>query len=557
MRRHPIDRSPARQVLNAALACVALGACTLPGALPTTTPVPVAVASITPAPTPTASPTPVWIDPALPIEVKESIVLPEGFIEASEPSGAALRITPGEGEPVARWVFALAARFPTVTDAMSVAEVRAAWSGQPPSALAAQPLLLEQKTFDLFSAWWQAPAPGATRVLPPSQLLDYAWAHPGALALLPFEALEPRWKVLSVDGQSPLWKAFDAASYALSMPISIAGEKARAQMLASALADRVPASNRDANKLTTVVMTGVTALVRATAWTMEQKGITYPARDIGDWLSQADVTHISNEIAFSPDCPAPDPNQEAIRFCSDPRYIELLESVGTDVVELTGNHMQDWGSAAMNFTLDLYRQKGWKVFGGGANLMQARQAAIIEHNGNRLAFLGCNPAGPDSDYATDTRPGSLPCDYDWMHREVARLRAQGYLPIVTFQYFEYYTMPPRPWQERDFKGMIDAGAVLVSGSQAHHPQALAFQNGALIHYGLGNLFFDQMLYVNQFDQVVPGTRWEIIDRHVFYDGRHIATELLTAMLEDYARPRPMTTEERTTFLKQLFAESGW
>jgi poly-gamma-glutamate synthesis protein (capsule biosynthesis protein) len=197
------------------------------------------------------------------------------------------------------------------------------------------------------------------------------------------------------------------------------------------------------------------------------------------------------------------------------------------------------------------------VFGGGATLSEARQPALFEHNGNQLAFLGCNPAGPESDYATDTRPGSLPCDYEWMHAEAARLRAQGFLPIATFQYFEYYTMPPRPWQERDFKGMIDAGAVIVSGSQAHHPQALAFEKGALIHYGLGNLFFDQMMYINQFDQVVPGTRWETIDRHVFYNGRHISTELLTAMLEDYARPRPMTAEERTTFLTQLFAESGW
>ena len=552
---HTANKSPARQALQVVLACTLLGACTLPGAIPTSTPVPTPTSA--PTPSPTSAPTPVWIDPAIPPEVKEAILLPAGFVKASEASAAALRIAPGEGEPIARWVYALAARFPTVSDEMSVADVRAAWSGQPPSALVGQPLLLDQKTLDLFSALWQAPAAGATLVLPEGELLDLAWSHPGALALIPFDALDPRWKVLAVDGLSPLWKSFDPAAYPLSVPIAVEGDSARAAALAQALRGNLPDTNRDASKLTTLVMTGVTALVRATAWTMEQKGLTYPARDIGAWLSQADLTHISNEIAFSPDCPSPDPSQEAIRFCSDPRYIELLESVGTDVVELTGNHMQDWGSAAMLFTLDLYRQKGWQVFGGGTDLTQARQPALFEHNGNKLAFIGCNPAGPESDYATDTRPGSLPCDYDWMHAEVARLRASGYLPIVTFQYFEYYTIPPRPWQERDFKGMVAAGAALVSGSQAHHPQALAFEQGALIHYGLGNLFFDQMMYVNPFDQVVPGTRWETIDRHVFYNGRHIGTELLTAMLEDYARPRPMTAEERAAFLTKLFAESGW
>ena len=36
--------------------------------------------------------------------------------------------------------------------------------------------------------------------------------------------------------------------------------------------------------MTILAMTGVTALVRATAYEMEQHGMTYPAQDIRDWL---------------------------------------------------------------------------------------------------------------------------------------------------------------------------------------------------------------------------------------------------------------------------------
>ena len=50
---------------------------------------------------------------------------------------------------------------------------------------------------------------------------------------------------------------------------------------------------------------------------------------------------------------------------------------------------------------------------------------------------------------------------------------------------------------------------------------------------------------------------EFIDRHVFYDGRHLSVELLTAMLEEYARPRPMTLEERRALLSETFAASQW
>jgi poly-gamma-glutamate synthesis protein (capsule biosynthesis protein) len=52
-------------------------------------------------------------------------------------------------------------------------------------------------------------------------------------------------------------------------------------------------------------------------------------------------------------------------------------------------------------------------------------------------------------------------------------------------------------------------------------------------------------------------RQEFIDRYVFYDGRLLSVELLTAMLEDWAQPRPMTLDERADFLRAMFKASGW
>ena len=83
--------------------------------------------------------------------------------------------------------------------------------------------------------------------------------------------------------------------------------------------------------------------------------------------------------------------------------------------------------------------------------------------------------------------------------------------------------------------MAAAGATIVSGRQAHVPQVMEFYNGGFIHYGLGNLFFDQM------DPRGPRlTENEFLDRHVFYDGRYLGVELISARLTDYCRPRFMT-----------------
>jgi poly-gamma-glutamate synthesis protein (capsule biosynthesis protein) len=272
-----------------------------------------------------------------------------------------------------QWFYALVAPFPTITDGITSDELRAAWVGNSKELFNGAPVLMDGDTLDVLTAYWGSPAPLAVQVVPDDQLLDYAWSNQPSWAIVPFELLEPRWKVLTIDGQSPIRKDFNSAQYPLTIPFVLSGDVG---LTPAALC--LPTTNRDASKLTIVAMTGVTALVRATAFTMEQEGITYPAQDIGSLLSQADITHISNEIPFSPDCPFPSPTMDALVFCSNPKYIDLLKAVGTDIVELTGDHFMDYGAEATLYTLQIYKDLGWSYYGGGANAEEARQPVKLE-----------------------------------------------------------------------------------------------------------------------------------------------------------------------------------
>jgi poly-gamma-glutamate capsule biosynthesis protein CapA/YwtB (metallophosphatase superfamily) len=80
------------------------------------------------------------------------------------------------------------------------------------------------------------------------------------------------------------------------------------------------------------------------------------------------------------------------------------------VVELTGNHLNDYGADKLLYTLEMYEEAGMATFGGGRDLTHAAEPALFEHNGNRIAFTGCNPVGPAYAWATETRAGSRPCD---------------------------------------------------------------------------------------------------------------------------------------------------
>jgi poly-gamma-glutamate synthesis protein (capsule biosynthesis protein) len=365
-----------------------------------------------------------------------------------------------------------------------------------------------------------------------------------AWAIVPFHDLEPRWKVLRVDGRSPLDRGLDLDAYPLTTSLYL-GTENRSDAL-SVLPDA--ATNRDEERMTVLMMTGVTALTRGTARTMEREGVTYPAQDVRRWLMEPDVTHISNEVSFAEDCPTPTAESTMV-FCSDPAYFALLEHVGADVLELTGNHLLDWGVSAMENSLRLYEERGLPFFGGGWTLEEARQPLTLTHGVHTFGFLGCNPIGPSYTWATAERPGAASCDYDLLTAQVRDLRERGIIPIVTLQYWEVNQYVPTTRQRADFRALAEAGATIVSGSQAHWPQGFDFHAGSFIHYGLGNLFFDQMQRLEY--------RQEFLDRHVFYDGRHVSTELLTAMLEDYARPRPMTAEERKDLLDATFEVSGW
>lgn len=469
------------------------------------------------------------------------------------PFNASMRLDvtkPGEeGGMRFRWVYALVAPFPTVTDGVTFDELRAAWNGETPHASSSlPPLLMAESTLRAFEAIWGEPASGFARSADESRLLETAW-NESAWAIIPFESLEPKWKVLTIDGQSPIRKDFDIAAYPLAVEFTLQPP----EILQSS---NIPSSNHDPSKLTTIIMTGVTALVRATAVTMELKGATYPGEKMRDIFREADILHVSNEIPFFTGCPYPKPDASGpLVFCSDPKYMDLLLDIGTDVVELTGNHFADYGPNAMYETLDIYRAHNLPYFGGGQDLQDSLEPALFEVNDNKIAFIGCNK--PDVNRfptATDYQPGAAPCDFPYLQHKIAELKSQGYVVISTFQWNESYDYNPAPEQRSDFRSMADAGASIVSGSQAHYAQIMEFYDGAFIHYGLGNLFFDQM---GDQSWMPPGIRRLFFDRYVIYNGKLVSIELITALLEDYSRPRIMNEEERASFLQEYFYYSGW
>lgn len=446
--------------------------------------------------------------------------------------------------PPQKVVYVLAAPFTTVADDISIEDFQKFWSGAEYSIdrfPTDEITVISNNRSDFVDLFGD---PSVNRVTFES---EFMLATGQAIRLekwliLPFDQLDARFKVISIGGVNPLYHEFDADQWPLTIHVNGTSSMTEEEWAA------IQPANRDPDKLTNLLLTGVTALVRGVEGYMYVWGTLYPATNIGDTLRAADILHINNEIPFAPNCSQTQEELDQLIFCTKPSRMELLTSIGTDIVELDGDHLQDYGDSATSYTLDMYDEAGIPYYGGGRNLEDAQKPLLIEHNGNKLAFIGCNAKEIGYAVASETRPGAAHCDIPLIVTQIKDLKAEGYLPIVTFQHIEYYQIAPNEEMLEDFNAVIEAGAVIASGSQAHIPMSFNINRKSFTHYGLGNLFFDQAFYL-------PETSEAMLDRHYFYNGKHISTEILTIKFTNNALSRFMDDDERKDTLARIFNES--
>jgi len=496
----------------------------------------------------------IWLDPSLPETIRDLISQQTELNITPEKEQALMSISSAKARKIGSWTYLLVAPFYSSLDDVQISDLLNIWETGSMDIPGYEQLLMSEETQIHLSQFLGSPFSNGISITESDQITDQIWNDTNALAIIPFELLNPSLRVISINNKNPLTFSSNDESYPLSYPIylTISDFSLLHQIDFSNL------TNFDRSKLTSVVLTGVTALVRSTASIMETRGVLYPADDIRDILLSADITHISNEAPFDIDCPIPNSTQEDYLFCSSDSYIELLESIGTDIVELSGDHFGDRGPEAMFHTLELYDQHNLITYGGGQNLQAGLDPVIIVHNGNKIAFIGCNGKIFEG-YATasETRPGASRCNFDWMLPKITSLSEEGYLVITTMQHEEVDSFFPISLQQYDFRRLSDAGASIVSGSQAHHPQGIEISGSKFIHYGLGNLFFDQWYQaINNPEEHINKDK-AFIDFHYIYNGKYINTRLIPLQFIDNARPRLMTEDEEALFLKDFYKASKW
>ena len=200
--------------------------------------------------------------------------------------------------------------------------------------------------------------------------------------------------------------------------------------------------------------------------------------------------------------------------------LAAFPAAGFDVVSMANNHIMDSGPESMLQVVQRLSEMGVRTVGAGMNLAAAREPAIIERNGLKIAYLAYASMFPYGYEARASFPGLVPMrshnlyiepvennytpgvppriravphatDLINMKEDIRKARQRADIVVTSFHWGDFQ----RPFHLTDHERriariVIDAGADLVLGHHHHILRGIEWYRGKPIFYGLGHFVFD-------------------------------------------------------------------
>ncbi len=196
-----------------------------------------------------------------------------------------------------------------------------------------------------------------------------------------------------------------------------------------------------------------------------------------------------------------------------PDNVKSLVHGGFKLVTHASNHCFDYGPESIVETIDVLRNHGIKVAGIGRNIQEAREPAIFECKGTKIAFLDYNSVLPEEYEARDDKPGCAPLkvatyyesqefepgtpprvitipranDLKAMEEDIKRARTKADVVVMSIHWGVHFV--PGVLADYQFTvghKAIDVGADLILGSHPHLLKGIEIYKGKVIFFSQGN-----------------------------------------------------------------------
>ncbi|MBF6599368.1 MAG: CapA family protein [Dehalococcoidia bacterium] len=323
-----------------------------------------------------------------------------------------------------------------------------------------------------------------------------------------------------------------------------AASTARTEGAASASTAQATAPSPAAPSVTLDAV-GDVSLARGVVDTMQAYGAAYPFALVAP-LIDGDVNLANLE---GPLTDGGTPWAKGYNFRTPPRFAGALNAGRVGVVTIANNHVMDYGATGLLDTVAALDAVGVLHTGAGANARAARQPAVVEVRGLRVAILGyvTTPdeaggftigewrAGADS-------PGVAIGAADGIAADVAAARRLADFVVVAVHAGDEYRWAPNATQRALAEAALAAGADAYIGAHAHVPQPIERRGRQIIAWGLGNFVFalDNLDLAN-----IPQPRVSMVLKLTLTKGLGVTSYDVVPVTLDASesRPRPATAAE--------------
>jgi len=258
-------------------------------------------------------------------------------------------------------------------------------------------------------------------------------------------------------------------------------------------------------------------------------GTTFPQLFAGTQLRMVNL-----ETAVT-DGTCPEPQNKQYIFDAPASAITALKSAGVTLATEANDHGLDCGPQGLSQNLTIASQTGYPIIGIGNTAAQAFTPYRVTIDGQRIAIIAATQVIADNLVgtwtATSTQAGlASAIDPTELVREVQQVRKTADTVIVYVHWGTETQACPDPQQEPLAQQLVQAGADVVIGSNAHVLLGAGYLGSAYVDYGLGNLAF--------YDDTAPET--DSGSLVITAQGRHVTSAVWRPATIVNGLPQPLT-----------------
>jgi hypothetical protein len=217
-------------------------------------------------------------------------------------------------------------------------------------------------------------------------------------------------------------------------------------------------------------------------------GTTIPQLFSGTQLSMVNL-----ETAVT-DGTCPEPQNKQYIFDAPASAITAMKSANITLATEANDHGMDCGPQGLSQNLTIASQDKYPIIGIGNSAAQAFTPYRVTIDGQRIAIIAATQVIENNLVntwtATNTQPGvASAIDPTELVREVQQVRRTADTVIVYVHWGTETQACPNPQQEPLAQQLVQAGADVVIGSNAHVLLGGGYLGSAYVDYGLGNFAF--------------------------------------------------------------------